>query len=302
MTIDTGVRPVSRGGRFLRHWFVRFVIFFGSILALYIASGAVPRSIFGEHAGRNHPWALLVSVAVAIPVMLLVYRGLVHWLERRRVSELALPGAPAQLAIGAGIGFVLLSLVIGGLVMAGFGTIAIPAVLAFPTGALALSLVSGVAEELLLRGAMFRIVEERFGTLVALLASAAFFGALHIANPGATVTSSTAIALEAGLLLALAYSATRRLWLPIGLHFGWNFTEGGIFSTAVSGGRVPGLLVTKLNGPEILTGGAFGPEASVVTVGVCLIAAAIFLVLTLRRDQWKPFVPRRQIPFEDAAA
>jgi membrane protease YdiL (CAAX protease family) len=120
-----------------------------------------------------------------------------------------------------------------------------------------------------------------------MLVSAAFFGGVHIFNPGATLISSAAIAIEAGLLLALAYTATRSLWLPIGLHFAWNFTEGGIFTTQVSGGKVPGILETTLTGPELLTGGKFGPEASVVAVGVCLTAALIFLIVTLRRGEWR---------------
>jgi hypothetical protein len=170
----------------------------------------------------------------------------------------------------------------------------------FPFVGFAMSVLSGVGEELLFRGALFRIVEERWGTLVALLTSAAFFGAIHGGNPGATALSSIAIALEAGLLLALAYAATRTLWLPIGLHFAWNFTEGGIFSTQVSGGVVQGLFATKLTGDRLLTGGSFGPEASIVAVAICLIAALFFLVITLRRAQWRPFAlrPQRQLSRE----
>ena len=59
-----------------------------------------------------------------------------------------------------------------------------------------------------------------------------FFGLIHAANKGATLESTLAIALEAGILLAASYILTRSLWLPIGLHFGWNFTEGGIFGAA----------------------------------------------------------------------
>src|SRR5581483_7760086 len=100
--------------------------------------------------------------------------------------------------------------------------------------------------------------------------------------------SSAAIALEAGILLAAAYLLTRSLWLPIGLHFGWNFTEGGIFGAAVSGNGAKGLINTSLSGPQLLSGGAFGPEASVAAVGVCLVAAVVMLVLAARRGEWRP--------------
>jgi hypothetical protein len=94
------------------------------------------------------------------------------------------------------------------------------------------------------------------------------------------------------VLLGAAYAATGRLWLPIGLHFGWNFAEGPIFGAAVSGtGIGSGLIEGKFEGPNILTGGQFGPEASVVAVIVCLAAAPYFLWRALQRTEppiWKP--------------
>jgi uncharacterized protein len=101
-------------------------------------------------------------------------------------------------------------------------------------------------------------------------------------NHGATLLNAGAVMLEAGILLAAAYMLTRRLWLCIGIHFAWNFTQGGIFSAAVSGGTANGLLEAKLVGPVWLTGGAFGAEASVVAVVVCL-AAGLLLLLAARR-------------------
>jgi hypothetical protein len=89
--------------------------------------------------------------------------------------------------------------------------------------------------------------------------------------------------LEAGILLAAAYMLTRRLWLCMGLHFAWNFTQGGIFSAAVSGGASHGLLKATLVGPDWLTGGAFGPEASAVAVVVCTTAGLLLLVAADRK-------------------
>ncbi|HEY5338613.1 MAG TPA: CPBP family intramembrane glutamic endopeptidase, partial [Rhizomicrobium sp.] len=155
------------------------------------------------------------------------------------------------------------------------------------TVALAISVYSAVGEEIIFRGAVYRLLEEGCGTLVAIVLSGVLFGALHAFNPGATAVSTLAIAFEAGILLAAAYALTRSLWLPIGLHFGWNFTEGGIFGAAVSGGHMKGLLNVPLSGPALLTGGAFGPEASIVAVGICLTAAGVMLILAARRGEWK---------------
>lgn len=289
---DAPTSPPPRG-RFLSHWFVRFVLFFSSLMVLYAISQLATLELVGRHAPLPlRAWLMVVTAIVSGAVMIIAYRLLVRWLEKRPAAELILAGAAPQLFAGTVIGVVLFSLVIGALVVSGHGKVTLPAAVIFPFVGFALSILSGVGEELLFRGAMFRIVEERWGTLVALLLSAAFFGAVHGGNPGATVMSSIAIALEAGLLLALAYTATRTLWLPIGLHFAWNFTEGGIFSTQVSGGVVHGLFATTLAGDQLLTGGAFGPEASIVAVAICLIAALFFLVITLRRAQWRPLTLR----------
>src|SRR6185312_21790 len=130
-----------------------------------------------------------------------------------------------------------------------------------PTGAVGLfgfMAAAAVTEELLFRGVLFRIVEERFGTWVALTSTGVVFGAQHLSNAHATVWGAIAIALEAGGMLAAAYAATRNLWVPIGLHFAWNFAEGGIFGTDVSGqSGAGGLLHGELSGPAPLTGGEF---------------------------------------------
>ncbi|MGC7095086.1 lysostaphin resistance A-like protein [Amycolatopsis lurida] len=129
-----------------------------------------------------------------------------------------------------------------------------------------------VTEELLFRGVVHRILEERTGSIIAIAVSSLLFGATHLLNGNATLWGTLAIAVEGGALLAIAYTATRSLWLPMGLHFAWNFTESGVFGTAVSGAESePGLLRTVLSGPDMLTGGTFGPEASLFALLCCLV-------------------------------
>jgi membrane protease YdiL (CAAX protease family) len=156
----------------------------------------------------------------------------------------------------------------------------IAALLLFPGAAL---------EELLFRGVIFRLIEEWAGTWIALAVSAAFFGLAHAANPGATWVSSLAIALEAGVLLGAAFAVARNLWFPIGLHFAWNFFEGPIYGTQVSG-RVflTSALAARINGPSILTGGSFGPEAGLCAIVTCIIAAVALLLVAMRRSRVLP--------------
>jgi hypothetical protein len=89
---------------------------------------------------------------------------------------------------------------------------------------------------------------------------------------------------------------TRTLWMPIGLHAAWNFTQGGIFGVPVSGHVSHGLVQATLTGPALLSGGAFGLEASVIALAVCTAAGAWFVRLALKRGElMQPWWVRRQI-------
>jgi membrane protease YdiL (CAAX protease family) len=156
-------------------------------------------------------------------------------------------------------------------------------------GGLAVAFAAAVLEELLLRAVLFRLLEEATGTTIAVIVSAIVFGLLHGLNPGATPLSTAAIAIEAGVLLALAYALTHNLWLAIGIHMAWNFTEGSVFGAAVSGGAQSQSLVRSvISGPDWLSGGAFGPEASIVSVAVCLLASLAIGTLIVRARGWRP--------------
>lgn len=232
-------------------------------------------------------WAIVVALVLAA-AMLALYARMVRWFERRPVGELAAEGATARVLGGVAIGaslFVLVYAVLAALGVARWHGVEASAHVWAALGAAA---AAAVGEELVFRGVVFRLLEDSFGTTVALIASAGLFGLAHAGNPGATWISTVAIMLEAGALLGLAYAWSRSLWLPIGLHLGWNFVEGGVFGVAVSGGAMHGgLLNVSFEGPALLTGGAFGPEASVAAVGVCLAVAAIFGVAAARAGRWQ---------------
>jgi membrane protease YdiL (CAAX protease family) len=233
----------------------------------------------------------------------LAYRAYVKLIERRRGIEFGARGALRELGSGLVIGAALFSATIGVLAALGLYTVQgwrDPVVLIAP---LAVSVGAGVVEELLFRGVIFRIIEASLGTWIALVISAALFGLVHLGNPNASWLAAAAISLEAGIMLAAAYVLTRRLWLPIGIHAAWNFTQGGIFSVAVSGGKTDGLLVANLNGPSWLTGGEFGAEASVVAMFWCTALGVWLLVLAARRGQFvAPFWKRAPANATEAPA
>lgn len=151
------------------------------------------------------------------------------------------------------------------------------------------AILAGFGEEILFRGVVFRVLEESLGTLIAMILSATLFGLMHAGNHGATTFSTVAVALEAGGMLAAAYVWSRSLWLPIGIHLAWNATQGGLFSEPISGGAATGLLNFPLSpaaGP-LITGGDFGPEASIVALCVCVSLGLVFVVLAIRSGRWR---------------
>jgi membrane protease YdiL (CAAX protease family) len=223
-------------------------------------------------------WRSILVVSFTLPVAYVAYYVLVHFIERREMTELSLSGAVGELAQGIGIGFLLFCTIMVILALVGsykvLGTNSL-SVLLLP---LIFAVSSAVFEEILFRGVLFRIIERSLGSWIALAISAAFWGGLHLMNENATVTGAIAIMLQAGLSMGAAFMLTRRLWLPIGIHFAVNFTQSGVFGSAVSGNEAAqGLVRSALTGPDWLTGGAFGVEGSFVTIVIGLVVSILFL-------------------------
>jgi uncharacterized protein len=243
------------------------------VLGLLFGTQALIRGHVGDSGGS----VILSAVVFA------AYLAGTRWIEAHQPPELVGKGGIAEFAGGLGLGIALFSVVMFLLWIVGdYHPSVHGSISGLATGAL-IALMVGIGEETLVRGFVFRIVEIAGGTWIGVLVSSALFGAGHAFNPGATFISSIAIALEAGVLLAAAYVLTGRLWFPIGVHTGWNFTEGTVFGMSVSGHDTkPGLLAGTLKGPAILTGGAFGPEASILAVAVCLGVAVLLLWQTVQ--------------------
>ena len=232
--------------------------------------------------------ARLLAALILAVVMIAAYRFLVRILEGRTADELESSGAARALVPGVLVGAGLFALVYAVLWPLGTVTFGGSGGFAGVGRAFATAIAAAVGEEIVFRGVVYRRLEGRLGTTIALVVSAAAFGLVHAGNPGANWASTLAIALESGVLLGLAYAATRSLWLPIGLHFGWNFTEGGIFGAAVSGGQSSGLINAPLVGPPLLTGGAFGPEASLAALVVSLSASIALAWYVVHTGRWFP--------------
>lgn len=259
--------------RWLRPAIVRLVLMLVVFFGVDMLVGLVMNAVAGAPVARE-----VLGVTFAV-LALLAYAGMVRFTERRPVVELRKADAVRGLSRGLGFGLALFAATIaiiavfGGYSITGWGSVG------GAIGWLGLLSALAVAEELVFRGVLLRILEQLTSTRVALVISAVLFGGLHLANPDATVWGALAIAVEAGLMLGAAYVYSRNLWLPIGLHLGWNFAETGIFGTAISGSgnHSQGLFESVMSGPSVLTGGEFGPEASIVAILVCAVPTVLFL-------------------------
>ena len=233
-----------------------------------------------------NPWMRMGAYVLSAGLGLFLYAVWCNLTERRPVLELPMNRFWKDLGLGLLLGVVIFGIVVG--LMALADCYRISEIHFNPLGQaewFLMFLMVAVFEEIIFRGVLFRLIDDRWNTFVALLVSAVLFGVMHLPNPGATLWSTAAIAIEAGLLLGAAYKFKGTLWLPIAIHWAWNYTQGNILGFAVSGEPIQEKLFSPIiTGPDWITGGAFGAEASVPAVVVGLLLTVI-LLYKCKRDE-----------------
>jgi uncharacterized protein len=240
---------------------------FVSILFLYFCLNYVNEAGFFRILEAPNTLKSLFLGLMLIANLLLVYGSFAYFVERRPITELALPRMGRELGIGLLLGFGLMTLCV--LIAMALGLYRIEGIdnwqNLLPRG-IALSL--PFQEELLHRGVVLGTLERMFGGWVALVVSSVVFGLVHLMNEGETLAGIASIVFVYGPMLAAPYLLTRRLWVGIGLHCAWNYTMGKIYSVNVSGNESEGLFKATFQGPELLTGGSAGMEGSLIAIGV----------------------------------
>ncbi|WP_394776446.1 CPBP family intramembrane glutamic endopeptidase [Flavobacterium sp.] len=239
----------------------------------------------------NKDYRNLIKGIIASSAVISTYIYFFRKYEKREIKEFSSRGIAKYLLGGTMIGVVLQSLTMLVIVLNGgfeivsvnpISNVIIPFTIAFTVA---------VFEEILIRGIIFRIIEEKLGSYISLLISAIIFGALHLLNNNSTLISGLCVGIEAGLLFGAAYIYTRNLWFPIAIHFAWNFMQSGIFGAITSGNeKTSSLLTTKLTGNSFITGGEFGPEGTIQALIFCVLASIVLLQLSkhkLIHPYWK---------------
>ncbi len=240
--------------------------------------------------GKSQTWLMLFSnlaECFAITVSIIYAR---RFLDKRTFASLGLKAnthAVADLLAGFIIAFLMMAFIY--LVVYGFKWMTFEGFAWQKDGLspainqsliwLVIFIIVGWQEELLSRGYQLQNLSDGFNLIWGVILSSLIFSGLHLFNPGATWTSTLGIFL-AGLFLAYGYVLTRQLWLPIGLHIGWNFFEGTIFGFPVSGLNSYTLLRIQVTGPSLWTGGEFGPEAGLLLLPALLIGFGLVYFYT----------------------
>lgn len=281
--------------------------FFVALLgvAWLLASGGAglgARAAGAQDVAGLPPGLFLVSSVASLGAAFVSLWLAARFLDRRRFGDFGFRLNRAwwlDLVFGMVLGAALMSVVflaqlaLGWVSVAGAFEATIPglsfgAAMAFPV---VIFVCVGVYEEMLSRGYQLRNAAEglnfpavgpRGAVVLAWALTSVFFGLLHAGNPNASLLSTTNITL-AGVLLGLGYVLTGELAIPIGFHVTWNFFQGNVFGLPVSGLAPVGatFLATEEDGPDLWTGGAFGPEAGLLALAA-IVAGCLFTALWVR--------------------
>lgn len=230
--------------------------------------------------------ALIITVAGTLLAIGLGILALRQWARKgipagtrwKRIGIDLAAGWYSEFGIGFGIGTIAMTGVL--LVELSTGLIEINGIQVPVLELLTLALMlagRAALEEFVFRGLMLNgILALRSNTALAVAVSALFFGLMHAANPSATALSVASTAIG-GVMYGLAFIWTRRLWMPWGIHFAWNYVQGPLFGFPVSGFKWDSAVQQAALGPNLLTGGEYGPEGGLIGIAFRLVVIGLLI-------------------------
>ena len=259
-----------------------FVI--GGIILFIIGSTTLSLGVYTASESDSYLINIPIFLITAV-VLLLLYNLLIRYVEANDACKIAPRKDISSIGNGLFIGFSYFIIVTVTMSLCGYYHIkSIQFDWEKQLFSFTLFFLVAVSEEIFFRGILFRMINRRWIIWAALVISALIFGGLHIFNDNATLWSSIAIAIEAGSLLGAAYAYSKNIWLPIGIHWIWNYTQGNILGFPVSGeDNVTSIITPEISGPQWLTGGSFGAEASVISAVIGLLISLWFIRKTIQQ-------------------
>ena len=288
-SIDPGdlfskLKPETWLGKIFNFPLLRPVVFLLFLLPVMVLNYAVVMGVIEQFDEPLATYIDLVRMVFLIPLLLLSYGLYCRVFEKREAVELRLKGGGKQWLAGALVATSLVTLFVALILV--FGTFEIleyRSLLVLIKNALVFSM-GALLQELILLLILFRLVEEYAGTWVAIATSLLIFGFAHYFNPNQTIGTVIFLVLSSIVLIA-PFILTRRLWVSWGFHAAWNFMQAGFFGMPNSGIQFPGWMVSNVSGPDWLTGGAVGIEASYMAFGVDIAIGLVVLSLAVKADK-----------------
>lgn len=273
-------------GQVHRRGILRLLAEMLAAIFLFVAAAALAIIVSSSLPALDRNTTAIVKATVTVALALAVYKFGIRRLSEDGSDDLPASRLLPDTAIGIVIGGALFGTIVCVAAILGvYRIISCCSTRNLVSDLCIAAIMPGFMEELFFRGILFRWIEKIGGSWIALFVTSVLFGLAHALNPNATAFSSIAIAVEAGVLLGGAYMLTRNLWLPIGLHAAWNFTQGFLFGIPVSGVAEEGMVGARLSGPELVTGGGFGLEASVIAFVLATTVGVLMVVLAAKRGR-----------------
>jgi uncharacterized protein len=219
-----------------------------------------------------------------------IYIFLFSYYEKRKITELSSSTFIENANLGFISGFLLQSLFIFVIFIAGGYVIVRVNAFSDIIPAFTAALTAGFVAEIIIIGIVFRLIEKQFGTAISITTIIIIFIIAHSGVKDGNLISVLSTSINAGLLLPAAYVFSRSLWFPIFMHFAWDLTEPGIY-----GAINPSISITKslfdsrITGTRLITGGPLGPQNSIQALIICLVLGIIFLRLAKKKNNIIPF-------------
>ena len=252
---------------------------------LYLALSNVP--LFFNN--QNLLSLLITLFSFAFISLLIFFR--VKVIEKRSLSSIGFNKNNwlKKYSLGFLIGLVMMSIIV--LILLSFGYITVEKNPIQVVGISAISsilvilfgwIIQGATEEIVTRGWLLNVLSTKYNIGVGLLISSTLFGLMHLTNPNVNYIAVINIILV-GLFYGLYVIKTNDLWAVCGMHIAWNFAQGNIFGFEVSGldVSVGSLIDLNLVGNNVITGGAFGPEAGIISTFILLVSIGILLFINV---------------------
>ncbi len=258
----------------------------GSYLVLGVLAFTIIPGVVGYVLLLNIPaYAAVPLSTIAAVATLYAFKKYLSWYVEDGES-LSFGGKARMMGIGWAVSVVNFLAIIVCLFLCGYyHIVTIEFDIASQLSWLSFFLLVGVVEEVIFRGILFRLIADKWNIAVGLTTSSLLFGLAHLGNPGATLWAALAIALASGWLFGMAYAYHQTIWVPVGMHWAWNYLEGGVFGCSVSGTPLDyrPLITPKISGTDLLSGGAFEPEASIICVAIGIGISIVYTVLYVKK-------------------